>query len=58
MSLVAAAILILSATAGAVSIPDIQGIAFQSPYAGLIVHDVTGVVSAKVIPDAFSFLLS
>lgn len=32
----------------ALSITDIQGISFQSPYAGLFVHDVTGVVSAKV----------
>lgn len=32
----------------AVSITDIQGVSFQSPYAGLYVHDVTGVVAAKV----------
>ncbi|PCH42282.1 endonuclease/exonuclease/phosphatase [Wolfiporia cocos MD-104 SS10] len=31
----------------AVSIAEIQGVSFQSPYAGQLVHDVTGIVTAK-----------
>ena len=32
----------------AVTISDIQGIAFQSPLAGQFVHGLTGIVTAKV----------
>lgn len=40
--------LALGAAVGAVKISDIQGAAFQSPLAGQWVHNVTGVVTAKV----------
>lgn len=41
-------LLLLTSLVGAVSITDIQGPAFQSPYVGQVVHNVTGIVSAKV----------
>ena len=47
--------LLFAAFVKAISISDIQGPAFQSPYAGHVVHDVTGVVAAKVCSLA-SFL--
>ncbi|TCD65684.1 hypothetical protein EIP91_002311 [Steccherinum ochraceum] len=43
---------ILSVVATAVKITDIQGVAFQSPFAGEWVHNVTGVVTAK---DRYGF---
>ncbi|KAJ3541474.1 hypothetical protein NM688_g6078 [Phlebia brevispora] len=46
---------LLIAAAEAVSITDIQGVSFQSPYAGLFVDDIVGIVSAK---DRYGFWLS
>lgn len=39
---------LIAVVARGVSITDIQGSAFQSPLAGQVVDDVTGVVVAKV----------
>ncbi|KAH9945267.1 DNase I-like protein [Epithele typhae] len=37
----------MTMTSWSMSITDIQGVAFQSPYSGGLVYDVTGVVTAK-----------
>ena len=41
----------LYAAGSVVKVTDIQGVAFQSPLTGQLVHNVTGVVTAKVSPN-------
>jgi len=50
-SILAFAVYLLSTVllANATSVSEIQGISFQSPLAGQLVRDVTGVVTAKYI---------
>ncbi|KAK7690827.1 hypothetical protein QCA50_005928 [Cerrena zonata] len=47
-------LLLFTSLVSAVSITDIQGPAFQSPYLDQVVHNVTGIVSAK---DRYGFWL-